>query len=135
MKYDQDSLSVLLIAPFPPPLTGHSIADKLLLDSLKDRHKVSVVDLSIGSKHDGTVSVRRIRAVINVLIKVVALRKRVDVAYLTISEMFFQGVHFVHGGYNVAIIYFAVLLIATKLRAGRLKIFSRKGCNQIKAKE
>lgn len=54
---------------------------------------------------------------------------------MPIPVMFFQGVHFVHGGYNVAIIYFAVLLIATKLRAGRLKIFSRKGCNQIKAKE
>lgn len=86
MKSSSDSSSILFIAPLPPPLTGHSIADQLLLEGLEKRHKVGIVDLSIGSKHDGTVSFQRIRAVINVLKKVIALRKGVDVAYLTISE-------------------------------------------------
>lgn len=79
-------MKILMIAPFPPPLTGHSIADKLLLESLEVRHEVSIVDLSSGSKHDGTVNLKRLRAVINVLINVLTLRKGVDVAYLTISE-------------------------------------------------
>lgn len=86
MKSSNSSLTILLIAPLPPPLTGHSIADQLLLECLEERHKVGIVDLSIGSKHDGTVSFQRISAVINLLRKVVELRKGVDVAYLTISE-------------------------------------------------
>lgn len=86
MKSSNKSLSILFIAPLPPPLTGHSIADQLLLERIKDTHKVGIVNLSIGSNHNGTVSFQRICAVINVLRKVIKLRKAVDVAYLTISE-------------------------------------------------
>jgi glycosyltransferase involved in cell wall biosynthesis len=86
MVTKSNSFSILLIAPFPPPVTGHSIADMLLLDSLKTRYTVRAVDLSIGSAHDGTISLQRIYAVINVLIRVFASKKDVDVAYLTISE-------------------------------------------------
>lgn len=78
--------SILFIAPLPPPLTGHSIADQVLLDGLNKRHRVDIVDLSVDSQHDGSVSFRRIRAVLNVLRKVRAARKGVDVAYLTIAE-------------------------------------------------
>lgn len=47
---------------------------------------MDVVDLSVDSQHDGSISFRRIRAVLNVLRKVRAARKGVDVAYLTIAE-------------------------------------------------
>jgi glycosyltransferase involved in cell wall biosynthesis len=57
-----------------------------LLDGLKDRHRVVVVDLSVDSQHDGSISFRRVRAVLNVLRKVRAARNGVDVAYLTIAE-------------------------------------------------
>lgn len=77
---------ILFIAPLPPPLTGHSIADQVLLDGLKEQHRVEVVDLSVDSQHDGSISLRRVRAVISVLRRVRAARKGIDVAYLTIAE-------------------------------------------------
>jgi glycosyltransferase involved in cell wall biosynthesis len=86
MSSSSTSLSILFIAPLPPPLTGHSIADQVLLEGLEGRHRVDVVDLSLGSRHDGSLSLERIRAVLDVLRKVRNRRQGVDVAYLTISE-------------------------------------------------
>jgi glycosyltransferase involved in cell wall biosynthesis len=86
MQPARPPLSIVFIAPLPPPLTGHSIADQVLLDCLNERHRVSVVDLSVDSQHDGSISFRRIRAVLNVLRKVRGASKGVDVAYLTIAE-------------------------------------------------
>lgn len=79
-------MKILFIAPLPPPLTGHSIADQILFDALKDRHRIEVADLSVDSQHDGSISFRRVRAVLSVLQKVRETRKGVDVAYLTIAE-------------------------------------------------
>lgn len=79
-------MKILFIAPLPPPLTGHSIASEILFNRLKDRHFMEVVDLSVNSQHNGSVSLRRVRAVFSVLQKVREARKGVDVAYLTIAE-------------------------------------------------
>jgi glycosyltransferase involved in cell wall biosynthesis len=79
-------MKILFIAPLPPPLTGHSIADQILFDELKDRHRMEVVDLSVDSQHDGSISLRRVRTVLGVLRKIRTARKGVDVAYLTIAE-------------------------------------------------
>jgi glycosyltransferase involved in cell wall biosynthesis len=79
-------MKVLLIAPFPPPVTGHSLASQVLRDGLAGVHDVEVVDLSVGSLHDGRITAGRIRAVGTVLLNVWRRQRWADVIYLTISE-------------------------------------------------
>jgi glycosyltransferase involved in cell wall biosynthesis len=79
-------VKILLIAPLPPPVTGHSLASQVLLDALAGVHDAAVVNLSIGSLNDGRVTVRRIREVGKVLLAVWRQRGSADAIYFTISE-------------------------------------------------
>lgn len=78
--------SVLFIAPLPPPITGHSLASEVLLRALAARGRVEVVNLSLGSSNDGSVSRRRIAEVGKVLRAVWTRRWSADAIYLTIAE-------------------------------------------------
>jgi N-acetyl sugar amidotransferase len=82
-------VKVLFIAPQPPPITGHSLASKVLLDHLREKHEVKVVNLSIGTQHNGSVTVGRLLEVFKLLYKVSIWKKRSDLIYITISESFF----------------------------------------------
>jgi glycosyltransferase involved in cell wall biosynthesis len=78
-------MKILFLAPLPPPVTGHSLISKLLLDDLSRRHEVEPVDLSHGSLHDGSVTWRRLGAVFSA-IRQARRGRRADALYLTISE-------------------------------------------------
>ena len=78
-------MRVLFIAPLPPPVTGHSLASQVFLDGLAG-HEVSVVDLSLGSRNDGTVTKRRLYEVGRALRSVAMQARGADAIYLTISE-------------------------------------------------
>lgn len=82
-------MKMLFIAPLPPPITGHSMAAKVLLDHLATSHDMVTVDLSVGSANDGSLSWRRIREVGKVLGAVWRGRRGADAIYLTISESVF----------------------------------------------
>lgn len=79
-------MKVLFIAPLPPPVTGHSLVSRALLDDLSQRHSVSVVDLSTNSQHDGRVTAKRSAAVARSLVDVLRKLPGSDAIYLTISE-------------------------------------------------
>src|SRR5262249_11774632 len=79
-------MRILLIAPVPPPISGHSLATKVLLDDLSSAHKVDVVDLNKDSAKDGVISLERLREVLKILKDTWRLRKQADAIYLTISE-------------------------------------------------
>lgn len=79
-------MKVLLIAPFPPPVTGHSLASQVLLNGLAGVHEAAVVNLTVGSLHDGRITPRRIREVGKVLLKVWREKRWADAIYFTISE-------------------------------------------------
>lgn len=79
-------MNILFLAPLPPPITGHSIVSKVLLDHLRIEHNVRVVDLSLGSSNDGSVTYLRSIEVLKVLFQVLKERRSVDAIYLTISE-------------------------------------------------
>jgi glycosyltransferase involved in cell wall biosynthesis len=79
-------VKLLLIAPLPPPATGHSIAAKTLLDALERRHTVTVVNLSKEGFRHGVDSIARIADVARILVKVRREKETADVIYLTISE-------------------------------------------------
>ena len=79
-------MKVLLIAPFPPPVTGHSLASQVLLSGLAGVHESAVVNLSVGSLHDGRITARRIREVGKVLLNVWRQKRWAYAIYFTISE-------------------------------------------------
>jgi len=79
-------MKILLIAPLPPPVTGHSLASQVLMESLAGVHEATAVNLSLGSLNDGRVTVRRILEVGKVLLAVWRERRRADAIYFTISE-------------------------------------------------
>jgi glycosyltransferase involved in cell wall biosynthesis len=79
-------MKILLIAPLPPPVTGHSLASQVLLEGLAGVHEAAVVNLSVGSLHDGRITARRIREVGKVLLNVWRKKRWADAIYFTISE-------------------------------------------------
>jgi glycosyltransferase involved in cell wall biosynthesis len=79
-------MKILFIAPLPPPITGHSIVSKALLDELDKDYVVAVVNLSKDSFKEGLSSIKRIIDVIIMLCEVWYKKKNADAIYLTISE-------------------------------------------------
>jgi glycosyltransferase involved in cell wall biosynthesis len=81
-------MKILYIAPLPPPITGHSLVSKVLLDELVKSHKVKVIDLSKDSFKEGVDGLKRIVQITDIL-RGIALRKTgSDRMYLTIAESF-----------------------------------------------
>ena len=79
-------MKILMIVPLPPPVTGHSLASQILREGFDRVHETAVVDLSVGSLHDGRISAARIREVGKVLTAVWRRRRWADAIYFTISE-------------------------------------------------
>lgn len=85
-------MKILFIAPLPPPLGGHSLAAKVLLDDLEVDNAVEVVDLNRQSMEVGKVTLDRIIAVGNILRNVWRKRNDNDAIYLTVSESLFGNI-------------------------------------------
>lgn len=79
-------MRILFIGPLPDPVTGQSLACRVLLDSLRERHDVAVVDLRKLELESGVLSLSRLLRVGAMLLAVLRLRWRSDVCYLTVSE-------------------------------------------------
>lgn len=79
-------MKILFLAPLPPPVTGHSLVSQVLCRALQKEHEVRVTDLSKASKHDGTVTVSRVSAVLASVWAAFRQASRADVIYLTIAE-------------------------------------------------
>lgn len=85
-------MKILFIAPMPPPITGHSVASKILLEHLHEKHHVAVVNLSTASTHDGKLSLHRTVAVLGALYRIWREKRGAGALYLTISESFFGNI-------------------------------------------
>ncbi len=81
-------MKILFIAPLPPPITGHSLAAKVLLDELEKNHTVNTVDLSKNSFKEGIDGFKRILEVVGILKEVWQKKRGCGILYLTISESF-----------------------------------------------
>ena len=79
-------MNLLFIAPLPPPLTGHSLAAKILLDELVKHNRVEVVDFKKDVLKQGVYSVNRIVQILKILTEIWHRKKDADVIYLTISQ-------------------------------------------------
>ncbi len=81
-------MNILFIGPIPPPLTGHSLVDKILLDDLVQHHNVVVVNLSKNSLKSGNYGLKRTIEVLGILKSIWIGKKETQIIYLTISESF-----------------------------------------------
>jgi glycosyltransferase involved in cell wall biosynthesis len=79
-------VKILVLAPLPPPITGHSLASKVVVDVLRETHEVEVVDLGRGSLHDGTITAHRLLEVAKALVRIWRVKRKADAIYLTIAE-------------------------------------------------
>jgi glycosyltransferase involved in cell wall biosynthesis len=79
-------MKVLFIGPLPEPVTGQSLACRILLDALSMHHEVDVVDLNKGGFSQGISSVGRVIGVLRIAWRVLRAHRRCDVIYLTVSE-------------------------------------------------
>lgn len=79
-------MRILFIGPLPEPITGQSLACKILLDALCERHQVIVVDINKRDYRQGVNSVGRIFEVLWAAAKVAAYNLRSDAIYFTIVE-------------------------------------------------
>lgn len=79
-------MKILYLAPLPPPISGHTIVTEVLLDNLRSKYSVEVVDLSVASTEDGDFTWSRLIEVFKVLYRVWGGRRNADFIYLTISE-------------------------------------------------
>lgn len=79
-------MKILFIAPIPPPVTGHSLASKYILEELNKKHEVLTVNLNKNSMSDGIDSIGRILEVLRILLDVFKKKKGTELIYLSISE-------------------------------------------------
>jgi glycosyltransferase involved in cell wall biosynthesis len=85
-------MKILFLAPLPPPVNGHALAAKMFLEALVRRHDVAIVDLSVDSKGDGSVTPARLKAVLTVLLRIARRQRGAQAIYLTISESLFGNI-------------------------------------------
>lgn len=79
-------MTILFIGPLPEPVTGQSLACRVLLDDLSNRYEVAVVDLSKKEFVQGVTSVARVREVLRMLRGIWQQRLAADAIYLTVSQ-------------------------------------------------
>ena len=79
-------MKILFIAPLPPPLTGQSLAAKVLLDALVKHNRVEVVDFKKDVFKQGVYSLNRIVKIFKIHKEIWQKKKDADVIYLTISQ-------------------------------------------------
>lgn len=79
-------MRILFIGPLPPPLTGHSLACKVLVDELVRVHAVDTINLSKEGFTHGVNSWARIAAVLRIILDIWRKQRHADIIYLTLSE-------------------------------------------------
>jgi glycosyltransferase involved in cell wall biosynthesis len=78
--------TILFIGPLPEPVTGQSLACRVLLEGLPKEYRVELIDLSKREFKQGLSSLSRVTDVLGILWRVWRKRRAADVIYLTVSE-------------------------------------------------
>lgn len=79
-------MKILFLGPLPPPVTGHSLACKVLHDALVAEHAVQTIDLNKKEFSQGVSSVNRVVSIAGILWRIWRAREFGDVIYLTPAE-------------------------------------------------
>lgn len=81
-------MNILYIAPVPPPVTGQSLAAKVLFDELVKKYQIEVINLNKDSFKSGVSSLSRIKQILKILKDVWISQRNKNIIYFTISESF-----------------------------------------------
>ncbi len=81
-------MKILFIAPIPPPIDGQSKASNMVLELVKKKHDVFVINLSKKNLKNGKISFSRVCTIFSVLRQVLKNRKNNDLIYLSVAESF-----------------------------------------------
>ncbi len=84
--------SLLFIGPLPEPLTGQSLACRLLLDELTKHYRVDVINLSKRNPTQPRTSLTRIVEIFQILVAVRRRQRAADAIYLTVSESYLGNI-------------------------------------------
>jgi len=79
-------MKILFIAPLPPPITGHSLAAKIILDDLVKNHQVEIIDFRKDNLSSGLMTLRRLFQVLKMLKNIWNRDKNTDLIYFTITQ-------------------------------------------------
>lgn len=80
-------MKILFIGPLPDPVTGQSLACKVLFEHLsKEGNALDVINLSKPQFQGGVRSLNRVFQILFIAIKILFLSRKADVIYFTISE-------------------------------------------------
>jgi glycosyltransferase involved in cell wall biosynthesis len=79
---------ILFIGPLPDPITGQSLACQVLLEAMRLRHDVDVVNLSKQGFRQGVSSFGRVLEIGAIAWQVWRLRRMPDAVYFTVSESY-----------------------------------------------
>lgn len=85
-------MKILFIAPLPPPISGQSKASKVLYDALVDNNTVDVANLGKESLKNGFGSIKRVFAILKILVEVFKKRKNKDIIYVSLAESFLGNI-------------------------------------------
>ncbi len=77
---------MLFIGPLPQPVTGQSLACRVLLEGLPRRYRLELVDLTKRGFVQGVDSLSRVAEVAGIVWRVWRTHARADVIYLTVSQ-------------------------------------------------
>lgn len=80
-------MRILFIAPFPPPVTGQSLAVEVIYNELIKNNEIEIVNLSKDSFNAGISSIKRVWQIFKIFAEV-RRKKKVDLIYFTVSESF-----------------------------------------------
>lgn len=81
-------MKVLFIAPLPDPVTGQSLACRVFLDELEQRHEVDVININKSSLKSGVMggTLGRVREVLAFVMQAWRRSRSAELIYFTVSE-------------------------------------------------
>ena len=77
---------VLFIAPFPPPVTGVSVASQKIIENLSDKYEFINIDFSRKNLNSPGFSINQFFNAFNNIIDIIKYRGQIDLSYLTVSQ-------------------------------------------------
>jgi glycosyltransferase involved in cell wall biosynthesis len=79
-------MKILYIAPIPPPVNGQSLASKVFLESIKERHCITIVNINKQRPKAFSDHLLRAFSILLTAFKVLWHSRKIDRIYFTISE-------------------------------------------------
>lgn len=124
-------MKILFIAPIPPPINGQSLASIILLNKLKEKNEVKLVNMAKRRRPNNLLDlINRLLEVIKIVAQVQYKKINVDLIYLSLSESFSGNLKDIFI-YLICFKYLDKMFIHMLGGAGMKKIIDKHGLQYI----